>query len=150
VPIIPTSGYTAPDRWVSNPPDVELIVARYLRDQLGSDARSYTELPPGETFTTSVVRCQRIGGIFRPGSLAGILDDATVDVDVWSRGDFTTVLKPLVSRVRGLLIPGARGVMYLGGAITNTYEIAGPVRRPEDDPLLGRIGFTVGVVVRPT
>jgi hypothetical protein len=127
-------------------PDVELIVARYLRDQLGSDARSYTELPPGEGFATSVVRCQRIGGVWR---IPGYLDDAQVDVDVWSRGDFTTVLKPLASHVRGLLF-GARGVMYLGGVITNVYEIAGPVRRPEDDQTLGRLGFTVGVLVRPT
>jgi hypothetical protein len=148
VPITP-SVLTDPNRWVPNPPDVELIVARYLREQLGTDfsARSFTELPPGEPFATPVVRCQRIGGVWR---IPGYLDDAQVDVDVWSRGDFTTVTKPLASRVRGLLF-GARGVMRDGGVITNVYEIAGLARRPEpDDPTLGRLGFTVGVLVRPT
>lgn len=141
-----TPSYTDPGRFVPTIPDAELIVARYLRVQLGATARSFTELPPGEAFASPVVRSQRIGGTWR---IPGYLDDAQVDVDVWSRGDFTTELKPLAARVRALLF-GARGVMLDGGTITNVYEIAGPVRRPEDDQTLGRLGFTVGVLVRPT
>lgn len=144
MPIIPTSGYTDPHRVVVTFPDVELIVARYLRDQLGTDAASYVELDPGETFNSPVVRVQRIGGV----AANIVLDDAQVDVDLWSRGSFTD-LKTLALRVRGLLM-AAKGVMYLGGAITDVYEIAGMVRRPEDDQTLGRLGFTVGVKVRPT
>jgi hypothetical protein len=140
---IPPAGYTDPARQVVIMPDIEVLAGLYLKDQLGTDATVYTALPSTVDYTKPVVRLNRIGGTWR---IRGVLDEPTLDVDLW--GKAPAALKTMTERVRGYLM-AANGVMHNGAVITRVSEVAGPLRRPEDDPSLYRIGFTVALLVHP-
>lgn len=143
MPVIPPSGYTDPHRQVVQLPDIEVIVGLYLKDQLGTDASVYTTLPATVSYAKPVVRINRIGGTWR---IRNVLDEPTIDVDLW--GKDAGALKTMTERVRAQLL-ALGGVMHLGAVITRATEVAGPLRRPEDDPALYRFGFTVGLLVHP-
>lgn len=128
-------------------PDVELMLVRHLATVLGSDAYVCTSVPPDDQLQDHlpVVRVMRTGGGW---TIRKQLDSATVDIDVW--GTQLQPLNNLVARLRAE-IEAMRGYLddTLSGAVTETTEIAGPRRLPEEDPLLIRAGFTVSLLVRP-
>lgn len=144
MPILPSSAYTDPHREVVQLPDIEVVVGEYLKDQIGADATVYTSLPSSVSYTKPVVRVNRIGGTWR--NRAAMLDEPILDIDVWHTNG--TTLKEMVARTRAQLAAMV-GVMHRGIVVTRVFEQAGPVRRPEDDPTLARIGFSVGLLVHP-
>lgn len=127
-------------------PDVELLLTRHLTAALDG-IYVCTSLPPDDELRglLPAVRVMRSGGGW---TIRKQLDDAVIDVDVWH-----TQLQPLndlIARLRAE-IEDMRGLYdaALGVAITETTEVAGPRRLPEDDPLLIRAGFTVSLLSRP-
>lgn len=125
-------------------PDAELLLVSWLAGQLDDEAYVCSVGPPGEQFRENlpVVRIVRRGG---PWLVRQQLDRPTVDIDVWA-GDLTE-LNALVERTREL-VESLRGVTTDDGTVTDVLEISGPQRLPEDDPLLYRAGFSVGIVTR--
>lgn len=122
--------------------DIEVFIGRYFRDQFGNNAKVYQELPSTVIYDVPVIRANRIGGMWvRPG----ILDNPMVDVDVWA--STIEACKSTVSVARGLSA-GLVNISYLGLVVTKVSELAGPVRRPETDENLSRIGFTLDLLVQ--
>lgn len=128
-------------------PDVELMLVRHLAAVLGPDVYVCTAVPPDDEIQVylPVVRVWRTGGGW---TIRKQLDDAVVDIDVWH-----TQLQPLndlVARVRAE-VEAMQGLSddTANGVVTQTSEVVGPRRLPEDDPLLIRAGFTVGLLLRP-
>jgi hypothetical protein len=132
---MPVGTQTDPHRLVTEFPDIETITGRYLRDQFGSDAYVYTVLPSTVTYDKPVIRALRIGG----QQSWPVIDNPQVDFDVWART--LAEVKAAVSRARAYC-QAMKGFTYMGGVITRTEEFAGPVRRPETDEGLERIGFS--------
>lgn len=127
-------------------PDAELMLVRHLAGALGSGVYVCTAVPPDDEIHAylPVVRIWRIGGGW---TVRKQLDEATVDIDVWH-----TQLQPLndlVAQVRAE-VEAMQGLVdaTVGGVVTQTSEVVGPRRLPEDDPLLIRAGFTVGLLLR--
>lgn len=127
-------------------PDAELMLVRHLADVLGTGVYVCTAVPPDDEIRAylPVVRVLRVGGGW---TIRKQLDQALVDIDVWH-----TQLKPLndlvaqvraeVEAMQGLVDPA------VGGVVTQTTEVVGPRRLPEEDPQLIRAGFTVGLLLR--
>lgn len=134
--------FTDPNQILWVVPDLEVVFGEYLKGRLGDDATVYTALPATVSYVKPVLRINRIGGIRR----SRIMEEGVMDVDVW-HGNATSC-KAMMARARAHLL-GARGVMHRGVVVTQTWEVAGPGRRPEEDPAMTRIGFTVGLLVHP-
>lgn len=123
--------------------DVELVVSGHLSDVLAGDAHVCTVYPEDGAGDLPVVRVVRRGGTWLHRK---VLDDATVDVDIWHAD--LAALNGLTARVRAE-VEDMQGRSFPGAFITRTSEVVGPQRLPEDDPQLLRAGFTVGLLVRP-
>lgn len=140
-------SFTDPHRFVWTCPDMEVVVGEYLKIQLGALAAAvYTALPSGVTYEKPVYRINRIGGVRR-----GVVEEVVLDIDAWrtkDAGGAITSLKASVATARAEMM-GMKGVRHRGIVVTRAWEVAGPVRRPEEDTALGRLGFTVGLLVHP-
>ena len=125
-------------------PDVELLLIRWLTQQLDDDAYVCSVGPAGEEFRQRLplVRITRRGG---PWLVRQQLDQPVIDVDVW-HVDLES-LGALTERVREL-IEALRGITTSYGTVTDVVERVGPQRLPEDDPLILRAGFSVSMITR--
>jgi hypothetical protein len=127
-------------------PDVELLLIRWLTQQLDDDAYVCSIGPPGDEFRDRLplVRITRRGG---PRLIRQQLDQPALDIDVWHTD--LAALNALVERVRDL-VEVLRGVATDHGTVTEVIERVGPQRLPEDDPLMLRAGFSVSLITRRT
>ncbi|MFF9210480.1 MULTISPECIES: hypothetical protein [unclassified Streptomyces] len=129
-------------------PDAELMARDFLAEYFGDEAHLCTVLPGDPQFdqliqAKAVIRVMRIGGTWR---FRRSLDEPMVDIDVWTRD--LAGCRSITNRARAAVADMA-GDQRGGGLCTSTSEISGPGRRPEDNPSVYRIGFTVGLLVRP-
>jgi hypothetical protein len=129
-------------------PDAELMARNFLAEYFGDEAHLCTVLPGDLQFDElirdkAVIRVMRIGGTWR---FRRSLDEPMVDIDVWT-SDLATS-RSFANRARGAVADMA-GDHRDGGLCTYSSEISGPGRRPEENPSVYRIGFTVGLCVRP-
>ncbi|MFD9920653.1 hypothetical protein ACFWXR_14365 [[Kitasatospora] papulosa] len=129
-------------------PDAELMVRNFLAEYFGPDAHLCTVVPGEPEFdeliqSKAVIRTIRIGGTWR---VRKALDEPSVDIDVWASS--LPGARAIANRARAALEAMA-GDQRDGGLVTYSSEISGPGRRPEENPNVYRIGFTVGLCVRP-
>ncbi|MFE7029448.1 hypothetical protein ACFU9Y_03995 [Streptomyces sp. NPDC057621] len=129
-------------------PDAELMARNFLAEFFGSDAHLCTVLPGDPEFAEllrdkAVIRVIRIGGTWR---FRRSLDEPMVDIDVWA--DSLASARSIANQARAAVADMA-GDQRNGGLCTYSAEISGPGRRPEENPQVYRIGFTVGLLVRP-
>ncbi|MEW2276714.1 hypothetical protein AB0936_03550 [Streptomyces cyaneofuscatus] len=126
-------------------PDAELMAMNFLAEYFGEDAFVCSTAPDAEHFEEllPIVRVSRIGGVWR---VRKALDEPSIDVDVWSTD--AALSHSLVNRARGAL-EAMVGDQRDGGLVTFSSEISGPGRRPDENPKVYRVGFTVGLCVRP-
>ncbi|MGA5467847.1 hypothetical protein ACPCUK_03275 [Streptomyces arboris] len=126
-------------------PDAELMAMNFLAEYFGEDAFVCSTAPEAGLFEEllPIVRVSRIGGVWR---VRKALDEPSIDVDVWSTD--AALSHSLVNRARGAL-EAMVGDQRDGGLVTFSSEISGPGRRPDANPKVYRIGFTVGLCVRP-
>ncbi|WP_405459708.1 hypothetical protein OG786_20950 [Streptomyces sp. NBC_00101] len=126
-------------------PDAELMAMNFLAEYFGEDAFVCSTAPEGGPFEEllPMVRVSRIGGTWR---VRKALDEPSIDVDVWSTD--AALSHSLANRARGAL-EAMVGDQRNGGLVTFSSEISGPGRRPDESPNVYRIGFTVGLCVRP-
>lgn len=128
-------------------PDTELLVVNYLREQLDGVAEVGLAVPGDEDIFDRVpfVRVTRTSG---PGRHRERLDSPVVDIDVWDTSNAAVnatggLVRALMSAIRGYHDTD------LNSVVTQAAETVGPQRLPEDNPQLVRLGFTVGLTVRP-
>lgn len=129
-------------------PDAEYVAYSYLQEVLGESVTVCTDLPPGKYFDDAleggIVRCVRIGGTRR---IARVLDEANIDIDVYGLS-FESV-NDLVASVRAA-IDSMQTLHTEFASVASTFEVSGPNRRPkEDEASYVRVGFTVGLLLRP-
>jgi hypothetical protein len=129
-------------------PDVELLVVRYLNDDVGLHA--CTDRPDGTAFTDRLplVQIIRTGG---PRSLPTwngryVVDNARFSVDVYAAS--RQEANETVGTVR-LALEGLKGAVRPQGTVSRVWEEVGPGVRPEE-PNTGvvRIGWIAGLTVR--
>ncbi|MGW3154005.1 phage tail termination protein [Streptomyces sp. NPDC001089] len=129
-------------------PDAELMARNFLAEYFGDDAHLCTVLPGDPQFAEliqdkAVIRAIRIGGSWR---FRRSLDEPMVDIDVWANS--LASARSFANRARAAVADMA-GDQRDGGLCTYSSEISGPGRRPEENQSVYRIGFTVGLLVRP-
>lgn len=128
-------------------PDAELVARSYLQEVLGETVTVLTDLPPEDVFQeclpTGIVRCVRIGGTSR---IRWNLDEPTIDIDVYSPSLSST--NQLVADIRAA-IESMPTFANESMAVTGSFEVSGPNRRPEENPNVHRVGFTIGLRLRP-
>lgn len=128
-------------------PDAELVAVSYLQGVLGETVTVLTELPSQDIFDEAlpngIVRCNRIGGVSR---IRWNLDEPSIDIDVW-HSDLASV-NDLVATIRAA-IESMPTLMNNGAAVAGTFELSGPNRRPTETSSVYRVGFTIGLRLRP-
>lgn len=137
-------------------PNTRAVVIGYLADEL-DDVTVLATLPDEDDFDDAlpIVRVSHVGGAAskRGWNHGPMFDNPTVDIDVYSPlgpVEAENTMDSLVNSVRTALA-SMKGYVDRdnGGVVTKVMEIAGPAPRPETSTTVIRVGFTVGLIVRP-
>jgi hypothetical protein len=117
--------------------DVELMVKAVLDPLSGGRVNDAT--PPDLESRMPFQRVERIGG-----ADDGVTDDASVDVEAFA--GTRAEAWALAEDQRQLLLDGRHGTEF--GLIDHVRTVAGPSRRPWDNPKVHRFGATYRITAR--
>lgn len=141
----PVSSEGAP---ISSVPmvDVEEILTSYLRAELGAAATVGLSVPDGDLYQQGLLPFVRVARFAGTADHFAQVDRPQVDIDIWESTNTgvnaaAALVRPLIAAIRWLRCDEM-------AVITETAETVGPQRISEDDPLLVRLNFQVGLTVR--